>query len=115
MLAKGFRFAGQIGTHGKVESASIRATAAAARNDEEMIVLGGVSFVIVIVFYLIFRGGELGKIATKANRHAIESLLSSHRSAGWQRDAERDGSWKICKLFFTVHCNKSMSRGNRLS
>lgn len=61
MLARGFRFAGQIGTLGKVESASIRATAtasaaAAAAKNEEMIVPGGVSFVIVIVFYLIFRG-----------------------------------------------------------
>lgn len=37
MLGTGFRFAGQIGTLGKVESASIRSTAAAARN-EEMIV-----------------------------------------------------------------------------
>lgn len=116
MLARGFRFAGQIGTLGKVESASIRATAtasaAAAAKNEEMIVPGGVSFVIVIVFYLIFwRGGEPGKIATKANRHAIESLLSSHRRAV----CGAEGSRKMCKLFFTVHCNKSMSRGNRLS
>lgn len=37
MLGTGYRFAGQIGTLGKVESASIRSTAAAARN-EEMIV-----------------------------------------------------------------------------
>lgn len=57
----------------------------------------GVSFVIVIVFYLIFRrGGEPGKIATKANRHAIESLLSSHRRAGW---SGAEGSRKMCKLF----------------
>lgn len=45
MLARGFRFAGQIGTLGKVESASIRATAtasaaAAAAKNEEMIVPG---------------------------------------------------------------------------
>lgn len=101
MLARGFRFAGQIGTLGKVESASIRATATAsataAAKNEEMIVPGGVSFVIVIVFYLIFRrGGEPGKIATKANRHAIESLLSSHRRAGW---SGAEGSRKMCKLF----------------
>lgn len=49
MLARGFRFAGQIGTLGKVESASIRATAtaaaaAAAAKNEEMIVPGGCFF-----------------------------------------------------------------------
>lgn len=45
MLARGFRFAGQIGTLGKVESASIRATASAsAAKNEEMIVPGGCFF-----------------------------------------------------------------------
>lgn len=88
-----------------MESASIRATvaaAAAARNDEKMIVpWGGVSFVIVIVFYLIFRGGEPGKIATKANRHAIESLLSSHRSVrgGLGSDAEQRDRGKRASFF----------------
>lgn len=68
-----------------------------------MIVPGGVSFVIVIVFYLIFRGGELGKIATKANRHAIESLLSSHRSAGWwERDAEQKDRGKCASFFYCI-------------
>lgn len=66
MLARGFRFAGQIGTLGKVESASIRA-AAAAKN-EEMIVPGGVSFVIVIVFYLIFRGWQTRENSNKGKQ-----------------------------------------------
>lgn len=45
MLARGFRFAGQIGTLGKVESASIRATdTASAAKNEEMIVPGGCFF-----------------------------------------------------------------------
>lgn len=77
-----------------MESASIRvsvaisATAAAVFRNGQMIVGGGSGlffFVIVIVFYLIFKGGEQGKIATKANIPAIESLLSSHRSAGWMK------------------------------
>lgn len=71
MLARGFRFAGQIGTLGKVESASIRATAtaaAAAAKNEEMIVPGGVSFVIVIVFYLIFRGWRTRENSNKGKQ-----------------------------------------------